>query len=809
MLAKAKRNPFVWWVAQSNELIYADAPGALRPWRWAAGIAVLCVAPLILIALGIGFSTAAEPLSPQTVVGLSPAQLGEAAHRALRGSFTHTLLEWTALCAAAFVGILALVQYRLTREPSLPIIGMALVCAGAMDGFHTFAADRLISAVADNRNLIPFTWAICRFFNGAIMLVGVGIFAFFPKRQFSTRGNVFIVGISLCFVVAAYLIIQACATSDTLPQTMFPDATIKRPYDIYPLIPYLLCGLVVLPKYLKRHRTLFAYTLMLSLIPQVAVQLYMAFGSFRLHDSAFNIAHGLKVVSYGLPALGLLMGYVRTYYERWKAEEALRKTNDELEGRVVARTADLETHKKQLEAEIAQRMAAEAQLRRDALHDTLTGLSNRALLIEGLMRCIERAKRNHDYKFALLFLDLDRFKVINDSLGHAVGDQLLVGIARRLQRCVRSTDAVGRAEREAAVRLGGDEFVILLDTIEDAADASRVARRIQEEISEPFHLSGHDVATTVSIGIALSETGYDNAADMLRDADTAMYRAKEAGKARYAVFDTAMHAQAMCRLELENDLRRAIELQQFRLFYQPIVSLLTGRISGFEALVRWDHPQRGIVCPADFIPVAEETGLILPIDRWVLSEACQQLRQWRQQLPSAEALSINVNLSKRNVAEGGLVEEVGRVLRETGLPGASLRLEITETVIMEDPEFVSQILHELRALGVGLHMDDFGTGYSSLSYLHRFPFDVLKIDRAFVMTMQSNREYAAVVHAIITLAHNLNMKVTAEGIETPEQFAQILALDCDFGQGYLFSKPVTADQAAAIIDEKFIARKSA
>ena len=487
----------------------------------------------------------------------------------------------------------------------------------------------------------------------------------------------------------------------------------------------------------------------------------------------------------------------------------LRRSSFELSQKVDERTADLEYHKERLEAEIAQRTAAEDQLRHDAMRDALTGLSNRAVLVDHLNGCIERAKRHHDYKFALLFLDLDRFKVINDSLGHTVGDQLLVAIAQRLDGCLRSMDTIARPEGTAVSRLGGDEFVILLDDISDVADASRVAQRIQDAVTKPFHLSGHEIATSASIGIALSATGYENAQDILRDADTAMYRAKAAGKACFEVFDKAMHDQAMARLQLENDLRRAIERDQFQLVYQPIVKLQTARVVGFEALIRWNHPKRGVVSPADFIPVAEETGLIVPIGRWVLQEACRQLGAWREQLPSAEALTINVNISKRQVSEGGLAQDVQRVLRDIGLPGDSLRLEITETVIMENHDSIMAVLVELKELGVGLHMDDFGTGYSSLSYLHRFPLDVLKIDRAFMSNLEADVEYAAVVHAIVTLAHNLNMKVTAEGIETSEQLAQIFALDCDYGQGYLFSKPLCAAEAEATIGKEFMVRQPA
>ena len=451
----------------------------------------------------------------------------------------------------------------------------------------------------------------------------------------------------------------------------------------------------------------------------------------------------------------------------------------------------------------------EQQLRHDALHDSLTGLSNRALLTDRIDQCIERARRHRDYRFALLFLDLDRFKVINDSLGHTVGDQLLVAIAQRLDGCLRSTDTVARSDREVLARLGGDEFVILLDDIRDDTDASRVAERILAELSPAFQLAGHEITATASIGIALSRTDYDRAEDMLRDADTAMYHAKAAGRSRYQVFDKPMHERAVKRMQLESDLGRALERQQFELHYQPIVSLKTARITGFEALIRWNHPKRGVVAPADFIPMAEETGLIVPIGRWVLHEACRQLRAWQEHCTHDQSLSINVHISKRQVSEGNLAQDITKVLRRTGIDSRCLTLELTETVIMENHDSIMAVLEELKELGVQLHMDDFGTGYSSLSYLHRFPLDVLKIDRTFMSNLEADVEYTAVVHAIVTLAHNLNMKVTAEGIETPEQLAQILALDCDYAQGYLFCKPLGATDAEAIIGKQFLVHEAA
>jgi diguanylate cyclase (GGDEF)-like protein/PAS domain S-box-containing protein len=441
--------------------------------------------------------------------------------------------------------------------------------------------------------------------------------------------------------------------------------------------------------------------------------------------------------------------------------------------------------------DITDRKRAEERLVHDAFHDALTGLPNRALFMDHLKLATDRAKRREAYHFAVLFMDLDRFKTINDSLGHMVGDQLLVAIARRLEKCLRPGDTVAR--------LGGDEFTILLEEIGDLSEAIQVADRVQEEMSLPFTLSGHEVYTTVSIGVAPSMIGYTKPQDILRDADTAMYCAKSSGKARYEMFDQAMHAQAVDLLRLETDLRRAIDRQEFRLHYQPIVSLSTGRISGFEALVRWQHPERGCIQPDKFISLAEETDMILPIGKWVLTEACRQMREWQQQFPEHSSLSISVNLSCKQFRQPDLVEQVTHILQETGLDARSLKLEITESVVMENIDTAINMMKELRALGVQLSMDDFGTGYSSLSYLHRFPISTLKIDRSFVSRMDGNNENREIVRTIVMLARNLGMEVVAEGVEGETQLSQLVALECQYGQGYFFSRPATAESAAELL----------
>jgi diguanylate cyclase (GGDEF)-like protein len=441
--------------------------------------------------------------------------------------------------------------------------------------------------------------------------------------------------------------------------------------------------------------------------------------------------------------------------------------------------------------DITDRKRAEEQLLHDAFHDALTGLPNRALFMDHVKMAIQRSRRSGNRLFAALFLDLDRFKIINDSLGHMVGDQLLVGIAHRLEMCLRPGDTVAR--------LGGDEFTILLEDLATSDDALDVARRVQEAVTQPFNIGGHEVFTTASIGIALSNTGYERAEDLLRDADTAMYRAKLLGKKRHVVFDKEMHDRAMELLQIETDLRRAISRKEFFLNYQPIVSLETGKVSSFEALVRWRHPERGLVMPSEFIPVAEETGLIVPLGLWVLNEACRQMHEWQKLQRADEHVTVSVNLSSRQFSQADLIDQVSAALRDSGLRAGSLKLEITESMVMENIDTAIGMLTQLRGLGVGLSIDDFGTGYSSLSYLHRFPIDTLKIDRSFVTQMTDNTENAEIVRTIVTLARSLNMDVIAEGVETREQLGQLSDLGCDYGQGYLFSRPVGATQALELL----------
>ena len=450
-----------------------------------------------------------------------------------------------------------------------------------------------------------------------------------------------------------------------------------------------------------------------------------------------------------------------------------------------------------------ERQRAEDRLIHDASHDPLTGLPNRALFLDRLNQAIARCGRNPQAQFAVLFIDLDRFKIVNDSLGHLAGDRLIIQVAGRMKGALRCGDMITAAHDAPSTgtlaRLGGDEFTILLNDINDPSDAVRVANRVEESLRQPFLIEGQEVYTSASIGIASSMSGYDRADAIMRDADLAMYRAKALGKARCELFDHKMHEAAMKRLALETDLRRAVQNEEFLLHYQPIVSLQTNTVVGFEALVRWRKPDGLLIYPADFIETAEDTGLIVFLGRWVLREACRTARELQEQFPREDPLTISVNVSPRQFAQPDLLAQVRSIIAETGIDPRCLRLEITESVTIGDTSRVAAVLTELKELGIRLSIDDFGTGYSSLSYLHSLPLDALKIDRSFIAAMDKSKESLQIVQTIMSLARNLGMDIVAEGAEVAGHISQLQAMGCEFGQGYYFSKPVDLAGAAALL----------
>lgn len=471
-----------------------------------------------------------------------------------------------------------------------------------------------------------------------------------------------------------------------------------------------------------------------------------------------------------------VVGYGLEITELRRAQQELQLLNDDLEARVQARTRQLQ--------EMTER------LQYDAFHDSLTGLPNRALLYDRLQQALYRARKQNG-QYAVLYLDTDRFKSINDTLGHPAGDALLIELASRLRQSVRASDTVAR--------LSGDEFMVLVEPISVQEDVLQIASRIQQELRRPIQVAGLEVSISVSIGIVFCcVPGLETAVDILRDADIAMYRAKAAGRDGYVVFEPEMREQAIRQSLLANDLRLALEREELAVAYQPIVRLSTGLVAGFEALVRWPHPESGFISPADFVPVAEESGLLLEIDRWVLRRACTDMVEQQRLSPLSPPLSLSVNFSARHFAGSDIYSEIEKTLAQTGFRAELLHIEITESALLGRPQTVGHTLERLRSLGVKLHIDDFGTGYSSLSYLHTYPLDTLKIDRSFVQDMTTQASSAELVKTITVMAQNMDMEVVAEGIETPQQLQRLLELGCTYGQGFLLARPLPIAQAWAI-----------
>jgi len=472
------------------------------------------------------------------------------------------------------------------------------------------------------------------------------------------------------------------------------------------------------------------------------------------------------------------------------ANTEIRILNQELEQRVKERTSEIESANHFLRQEILQRHQLEQMLRHDALHDSLTGLPNRSLFMQQVEKCLDNVIDHPEQQFAILFVDLDRFKIINDSLGHLAGDELLIACAARLKTCI--------TEQNTLARLGGDEFTILLEQVIHVSDAVAVAQKILHKFATPFELDNRRLTITVSIGIVIGDCEYRQETDLLRDADTAMYHAKEQGKARYEIFTQQMYLDVRRRLELENELREAIANQELVLYYQPIFALDHLNLTGFEALVRWQHPRRGMISPGEFIPLAEETGLIIPLGEWVMSQACRQLKTWQDKFPMASLL-MSINVAGEQLRDPNFLSTMDRIIAQTQINSQHLKLEITESMLIDNTEYVITLLQQIKNRQIKLAIDDFGTGYSSLSYLPQFPIDILKIDRSFVSKMNLEQQNLEIVKTIITLAQVLDLQIIAEGIETDEQHQTLKSLGVEFAQGYLFSKPLTPEQAEMII----------
>ena len=479
--------------------------------------------------------------------------------------------------------------------------------------------------------------------------------------------------------------------------------------------------------------------------------------------------------------------------EKWALARMAGLQLHELERNVQERTRDLENANSRLRDEITQRIAAESRLRYEAFHDSLTELPNRALLQDRLQGSIDRVKRTPDHHFGVLFFDLDRFKMVNDSLGHEFGDRLLCAASARIKESVRCSDSVSRfVENSTVARLGGDEFVILLDNIKQPWHAATVAERLLEGLGHPYQLGEHTVRVTASIGVVVYNETYSKADEMLRDADTAMYQAKARGGACFVMFDSSMQTAIQNRLQIENDMRNGIGTDQFYLNYQPIVGLEHSTSYGVEALVRWNHPSRGPISPGEFIPIAEETRLIMPMSEWILKQACIQFMDWQRKAPELAPSYISVNLSRVQLTKDGLVDQIVDIVRDAGMSPDQLQLEVTESLIMEDPKLAKQTLNSLKNMGVRLAIDDFGTGHSALACLYEFKFDVLKIDRSFIANFEQGNDYIALANSVVKLANNLSMDCVAEGVEEKYQATLLGQMGCEYVQGYFFGRPMSA-----------------
>ncbi len=703
------------------------------------------------------------------------------------------VLQWLVLATGA-----AICFYALLRFPVSKIDWQFLLLASVLVGFSA----RLTIQVPHVNAHISFsdtlTFLALLLYGGEPAILLAGAEALCSSLRFRRQGIP--IKARTIFLNTAVLACSTFVTVKMLRLVIFPITTIQT-LTHWPTF-FLALGVMALTQYLANSGLVALFTALKSNASFWATwRKHCLWSSITYFTGA--VAAGLLVRVGGVLTFstmlvtGLIVAIVYFTYRRYiedikhsarHAEQAERERAEQAERHIVELNDSIEEQKR---ISLALNESKD-RFRHAALHDALTGLPNRTLFTEHLQQVIEHAKADQTFLFAVLFLDFDRFKYVNDSLGHNFGDQLLIEISNRLQECVRQVDGVAR--------FGGDEFAILLDGIHAPAQAIHIAERIQQAMTTSFCVAGHETFLTTSIGIALSTTGYVQPEDVLRDADIAMYRAKESGKARYEVFDKTMHAQTILRLNLENDLRRAVERNEFFVVYQPIVRVGSGQLYGFEALVRWQHPERGVVPPLEFIPMAEETGLIVPLGRWVLEESCRQVRQWQKQFPEFRALTLSVNLSGKQLNNPKLIQEVKDILFDTGFDPSRLKLEITESVVMENAEVSTVLLKQLRALGLQLSIDDFGTGYSSLSYLHRFPVTTLKIDRSFISRMGHGDENLEIVRTIVTLARNLNMDVVAEGIETQEQRAQLHALGCQYGQGYMFAKPLSVDDGCTYIE---------
>jgi diguanylate cyclase (GGDEF)-like protein len=734
----------------------ARSPATGQGWVGPLVLLAVCGLPLALALAGIDLSVQGKLTGP-----------GDMTDAALVQPLRHmrVLGEWTAVCVGLVAGALAFFQYRISREPSLPVLGIVLVSASAMDGMRALAYVGLIHTAAPPEQLWPFAWTLCRTLTGTILLFGVALVCLPSIRALLTRYPRAVFAATFAVGAAALLWVRMCLGAPLLPRVLLPDAWLPRPFDLYPIAAFLTCALLLHFVYLRQRGSPFAYALLLSLEPQVAAQLYMAFGSWELGDHSANAAHVLKGIGYFVPLLGLLQEYRAAY-----------------EGRLNL-SAELESQREQLRR-------TERRAEHDALHDEITGLLNRRALQGRIQHAVAHGAR-YGHPAAVLFVDLDRFKQVNDSLGHDAGDQVLREVGQRLAHESRASDVTARHS--------SDEFVVVLYGAQNQDDVLATAEYLRRKLSEPHALAGRAFVITPSIGIALYPHDAADADSLLRHAELAMQAAKSAGGDQVHFYESSMHAAALRALDIERELRGAIERKELSLFYQPYIDLQSGEVVGAEALLRWKHHERGMIPPLDFIPIAERTGLITPIGSWVIRGACAQRASWNATGMPRFPISLNVSAEQFRHEQVG--EQLWSALEEFGIDGGDIQCEVTESCLMSDALDACRQLERMRELGVRVSIDDFGTGYSSLSALSQFPIDVLKIDRSFVAGV-GDKKKLSIVSAILALAESLGLDTVAEGIETEPQRSLLRELGCSKGQGYLIAKPLPPEEFATWVSAR-------
>lgn len=711
-------------------------------------ILLLCLAPLLLNTLGIYFDSPrvniAELLHPES----SFAQIITNRSMLLKmgaGALHHTILEWTAVMLAMLTALLAFAHFRLEQENiTTPIIGIALCCSGVMDGFHILVSLNMLNISAQDSDFVPFTWALARCFNAVILIIGAIVCLRVADANRVPREDreelLVMLGIGAAFIALALLCMFWAASSRSLPQAHFPQNFISRPYDIVPIVLFIL-ALIPLVKLYRKLPTMLNGALIVCVIPQVVLELHMAIGTARNFDNHFNIAHALKIIAYLVPLIGLLMHYYRSYT---KIDHAL-------------------------------------------YHDALTGTANRIYFFEIAKRALAKAQR-HGRQVALFYMDVNRFKEINDTYGHDVGDKVLLKFAKRMQKVIRTEDCFAR--------LGGDEFVLLIDDVAHVGHLETVAEKIISMMRKPIGTPSGNVQANVSIGISMFPDA-NNLPDLVKHADLAMYEAKRDEDSSYQRYSATLSAKHSEEISLQRAMPKALQEGQMRLVYQPVVNTKSRRPVAFEALLRWEDDQRGNISPAIFVPIAEKTNFIHTLGLWVFDQACAQLALWQQDCK--HALQMHINMSARQFHNKHLALEIANIFYTHQLDGRSIVIEITEGQLIEDIDLCKETIAELKRMGITFALDDYGSGFASITHLRELPIDYLKIDRCLTHDLPRDDRNKTITRTTIELAHSLGLKVVVEGIETKEELKLVRQLGCNFAQGFFLSRPLSATACSELL----------